>query len=224
MQAVWDSVYMANVKRRLAGKPNHQMPATRPGRRRAAPGDRARNAELNAEHDACLDALKAAATREWKAERDGDGGNSGGGGSGDGGDGGDSDGEDGDGSVGGGGGKKRRRDDDGVETEVKTEAPKRPARAEGRHVGDIELLKRVPALANYSRDRRGRRPGISVSRDELTDALAATLSANAAVTKDGSDKAGGGGGGDGGGVSGTEGAGANAGAGAGAQADATDAD
>ena len=87
MQAVWDSVYMANVKRRLAGRASHQMPATRPGRRRAAPGDRARNAVLNAEHDACLNALKAAATREWKAERDGDGGNSGGGGSGDGGDG-----------------------------------------------------------------------------------------------------------------------------------------
>ena len=67
-QAVWDSVYKANVKRSLSGFCHHQMPSDRPGRRRAAPGDHKRNAALNAEHDAQLDELKATATREWKAD------------------------------------------------------------------------------------------------------------------------------------------------------------
>lgn len=67
-QAVWDSVYKANVKRGLGNKFHHQMPGDRPGRRRAAPGD-PRNAQLNKEHDAYLKKLKDEATREWKAEQ-----------------------------------------------------------------------------------------------------------------------------------------------------------
>jgi hypothetical protein len=66
MQATWDSCYMYNVKARLCGGRNvREMPAERPGRRRAAPGD-PRNKKLNEEHEALLGELRDRARREWE--------------------------------------------------------------------------------------------------------------------------------------------------------------
>jgi len=69
MQATWDSCYMHNVKARLCGGRNvREMPAERPGRRRAAPGD-SRNKKLNEEHEALLGKLRDRARREWEEGR-----------------------------------------------------------------------------------------------------------------------------------------------------------
>ena len=45
-----------------------EMPAERPGRRRAAPGD-SRNEKLNEEHEALLGKLRDRARREWEEGR-----------------------------------------------------------------------------------------------------------------------------------------------------------
>ncbi len=67
-QRVWDHAYVGNHKRRLRGQPfGRNMPGTRPGRRRAPPGDE-RNAQLNAEHERLLAALRERARREVEAE------------------------------------------------------------------------------------------------------------------------------------------------------------
>ena len=80
MQAAWDSVYKANVKRRLDGRFSHEMPADRPGRRRCAPDDVKGNAELNKQYEAHLNKLVAEATAEWKTEQVAGGGKHGRGG------------------------------------------------------------------------------------------------------------------------------------------------
>ena len=63
-KAIWDGVYKQNVKNRLNGRGQLQMPAERPGRRRCAPGDREGNAALNKAHEAFLTQLKLEATHE----------------------------------------------------------------------------------------------------------------------------------------------------------------
>lgn len=71
--------------------------------------------------------------------------------------------------------KKRKRANDGDDAADDIDIPKSKKHLSAREKAQLELLSHVPALKNYKLDKRGRRPGISLSSGDMAAALGSMI-------------------------------------------------